>query len=149
MNMKLLILFMALTRAGDCQSIYPLLSVSGKDTLCTITMRQLEKINIQLVGLDDCMMISDTMLAALNSVKQVAGERKEVIKNFQVVTAKQDSMIQNFKQIIKSKDVIISNFSDLDAKNRTYQRGLKRTILKWQFGFCAVVIGTIAVLLVK
>jgi len=124
---------MALVKAGDGQSIYPLLSIDAKgDTTLTITLSQLQKVNIQLVGLDQCSESSDTLLNSLFTCEQIAQERKQVIEDYSVVVAKQDSIISNHEKIVQQKDEI---FSITDSQHLKYEKKLKRTIFGWKVAY--------------
>ena len=139
---------MALVRAGDGQSQYPLLSISPTgDTLCTITMPQLQRINIQLVGLDRCGELSDSVQSALFTCEDLAKERKNVIDKYATLVSLQDSIIGNHIQIVSAKDEIITGLEIKDNENRVYQRKLRRTILGWKVSFGVFVAGTIAALI--
>lgn len=148
MNLKLLVLCMALVKAGDGQSQYPLLSINEKgDTLCTITLPQLQKINIKLVGLDQCGELSDSTQAALNTCQDLARERKDIIDKYADLVSIQDSIIGNHIQIVSGKDLIITGLEKKDADNRIYQRKLRRTIFGWKVSFGVFVAGTVAALI--
>ena len=148
MNLKLLIICMALVRSGDGQSQYPLLSISATgDTLCTITLPQLQRINIKLVGLDQCGELSDSIQSALYTCEDLAKQRKDVIDKYATLVSLQDSIIGNHIQMVNAKDEIITGLEIKNNENRVYQRKLRHTILGWKISFGLFVAGTVAALI--
>lgn len=129
MTLKTLILCMALVKAGAGQSIYPMLSINERgDTLCTVTMPQLQQINIQLVGLEQCNEFSEDLLAKLNASESISEERKVQVSDLRKLLLNRDSVVSNNAQIFLLKEKIISGLETDRGILLRNEKKLKRNI---------------------
>lgn len=100
---------MLITKSSFSQSVYPKLIVIEPDTLCAVTLAQLDSINATSVYLDECNELNDS----LNSEIKTYGELVHAQK---VVIAAQDKENQDLKNAIGEKDKIIKIDDDMNKR---------------------------------
>lgn len=109
---------MLLTKLSFCQTGYPKLAVIGSDTVCEITITQLDSINAIIVDLDECSEIKDSLCSEIRTFRQLDGVQKETILS-------QEKEIQIQKNIVTEKDKIISIDDSVNKKLTRRAKWLK------------------------
>lgn len=147
-GVKLLIIYMALVRAGYAQeSKYPMLSIdSNKDTVVTISMPQLKKLNIQLIGLEECNEASDSTESALKSCLVLNEEKSKVIRQYVQMTNKQDSILHQDVLLFQGQQKIISDYNKLDKLHLQNEKSLKAKVVGFKIGMGLSIGGCLALL---
>lgn len=98
-------------RSGISQDGYPRKIIIDKDTVCALTIPQVDSINIIIVNLDQCHELNDSLNSELANYGDLVNEQKlvidskdkELIIQKKIVSAK-DSIIVLDEKIIKGHD---------------------------------------------
>lgn len=105
-----------MTKLSFCQQGYPKKLIIEGDTICGITMSQLDSINSIIVNLDECNELKDSIYSQVKVCGDLVNAQKEIISS-------QDKEIKIQKDIVIEKDKII-NIDD------TVKKRLERRV-KW------------------
>jgi len=145
-GLKIIVLFMALAKIGDAQiNRYPLLTINESgDTICSITMPQLKKLNVQLLHLEECSESGDSMATALNYFQILNTEKTKVIQQLTNFNVTQDSIIKLDKKIFDGNKKIILDYQTLDRKHMELEETMHTQIGAYK---TATVFGGIAIII--
>jgi hypothetical protein len=147
-SLKILVLFMAICRAGAAQNPYPMLSINQNgDTVVTLTMLQLKKINIQLLGLDECELVSESCEDALTSAISLSEEKSKQIRNFVDLTDRQAKIIKQDSALFQGQKKMITFYESLDKLHLQNEKSLKAKLTGFKIGTFVSIGGALALFL--
>lgn len=130
------LIFLLTTRLSFSQEDYPKKVIIDKDTVCAITIPQLDSINTFIVDLDECRELKDSLNSELSTYAKLVSGQKDVI-------ASQEKEINIQKGIVAEKDVIIDSDTKLLKKNNRQVQWLK--IQRTVFGGIAIITTSIII----
>ena len=103
-----------MSRLSISQNVYPSKFLIGKDTVCIISISQVEKINNLYVDMDECKELNDSLNASIINYNLLASNQKALIsvKNNQIaiqdsIIMEKDNIISNDNKIVQEKNKVI------------------------------------------
>lgn len=136
-----------MTKLVISQGGYPKKIVINKDTLCAITIPQVDSVNKAFVNLDECNELKDSLFAQISTYDALVNNQRATIKY-------QDKELDLKNKIIGEKDVIIQSdankIKELKEEKNKFENKIKW--LKFQrtlYPILGVVVGVVTMILIS
>lgn len=129
------------------QEGYPKKIIINKDTLCALTIPQVDSVNKAFVNLDECNELKDSLFSQIGTYDAMVNNQRATIKY-------QDAELEVKNKIIAEKDTIIKSdenkIQELKDENNKFENKIKW--LKFQrtlYPILGVVVGVVTVIIIN
>lgn len=112
-----------MTKLVICQDGYPKKIVIGKDTLCALTIPQVDSVNKEHVKRKECNELKDSLLSQIETYDALVNNQRATLKY-------QDAELDTKNKIISAKDTIIKSdenkIQELKDENNKFENKINR-----------------------